>query len=42
MKSDVVSLLYNKEVSFKRFLIELSSLYSTLVDNEKKRRSARS
>ena len=32
-------LFYNKEVSFKRFLIELSSVCSTLVDNEERRGS---
>jgi len=35
-------LFYREEVSFKRFLIELSSVCSTLVDNEEERRSARS
>ncbi len=32
-------LFYNREVSFKRFLIELSGVCNTLVDNEERRRS---
>ncbi len=34
-------LFYRKEVSFKRFLIELSEACTTLVDNEERRRSVR-
>ena len=33
-------LFYNKEVSFKRFLIELSSVCNTLVESEERRRSS--
>ena len=33
-------LFYRKEVSFKRFLIELSSVCNTLVENEERRRSS--
>ena len=33
-------LFYSKEVSFKRFLIELSSVCNTLVENEERRRSS--